>query len=109
MIAKQDKDRSKFKNYRPNSLTNCIAKICETVKKNIVMEHCESQNTFGETQSAYRKHRCTTDNLIKLNKPVNEIFQWSEMVGFVCLDVEKAFDVWRLGLVHKLNSIGLNI
>ena len=32
------------------------------------------------------------------------------MVGLVCLDVEKPFDaVWRLGLIHKLNSIELNI
>ena len=32
------------------------------------------------------------------------------MVGIVCLDVEKAFDaVWRLGLIHKLNSIDLKI
>ena len=32
------------------------------------------------------------------------------MVGLVCLDVEKAFDaVWRLGLIHKLNSIELKI
>ena len=108
MIPKQDKDRSKAENYRPISLTNCIAKICETVVKNIVMEYCESQNIFGETQSAYRKHRCTTDNLIKLTQHVSEAFQLSEMVGFVCLDVEKAFDaVWRLGHVHKLNSIGL--
>ena len=31
------------------------------------------------------------------------------MVGFVCLDVEKAFNaVWRLGFIHKLNLIGLN-
>ena len=35
MIPKQDKDRSKAENYRPNSFTNCIAKICETVVKNI--------------------------------------------------------------------------
>ena len=109
MIPKQDKDRSKAENYRPINLTNCISKICETVVKNIVMEYCESQNTFGETQSAYRKHCCTTDNLIKLTQHVSEAFQWSEMNGFVCLDTEKAFDaVWRLGLVHKLNSIGLN-
>ena len=108
MIPKQDKDRLKVENYRPISLTNCIAKICETVVKNIVMEYCESQNIFGETQSAYRKHRSTTNNLIKLNQHVSGAFQWSEMVGFVCLDVEKAFDaVWRLELVHKLNSIGL--
>ena len=66
MIPKPDKDRSKAKTYRPISLTDCIAKICENVVKNIVMEHCEIQNTFGETQSAYTKHRCTTDNLIKL-------------------------------------------
>ena len=56
------------------------------------MEYCESQNIFGETESAYRKHRCTTDNPIKLTQHVSEAFQWSEMVGFVCLDVEKAFD-----------------
>ena len=108
MIPKQDKDRSKAESYRPISLKNCIAKIFETVVKSIVMEYCESQNIFGETQSAYRKHRCTTENLIKLTQLVSEAFQWSEMVGFVCLDVEKAFDaVWRLGLVPKLNSIGL--
>ena len=108
MIPKQNKDRSKAENYLLINLTNCIAKICEAVVKNIVMEHCESHNIFGETQSAYRKHRCTTDNLIKLTQHVSEAFQWSEMVGSVCLDVKKAFDaVWRLGLLHKLNSIGL--
>ena len=61
-----------------------------------------------ETQSAYRKHHCTTENHIKLTQHVSEAFQWSEMVDFVCLDVEKAFDaVWRLRLVPKLNWIGL--
>ena len=44
MIPKQDKGRSNAESYRPISLTNCIAKICETVDKNIVMEYCESQN-----------------------------------------------------------------
>ena len=95
MIPKQDKYRSKAENYQPISPTNCLAKVCETVVKNIVLEHCEGLNVFGETQSAYRKHRCTTDNLIKLTQHVSEDFQWSELVGVVCLDVEKAFDaVW---------------
>ena len=84
--------------------------MCETVVKNIVLEHCESLNVFGGSQSADRKHHCTTDNLITLTQQVSEAFQWSEMVGLVCLDVEKAFDaVWRLGLIHKLYSIELTI
>ena len=50
-----------------------------------------------------------TDNLIKLTHHDSEAFQWSEMVGYVCLDVEKAFDAaWRACLVHKLNSNVLN-
>ena len=77
MIPKQDKDCSKAENYRPISLTNCLAKVCETVVKNIVLEHCESLNVFGETQSAYRNRRCTTNNLIKLTQHVSEAFQWS--------------------------------
>ena len=52
-------------------------------------EHCGSQNMFGETQSANRKHGCTTDHFLKLTHPVSEAFQWSEKVGFVCLDFEK--------------------
>ena len=84
--------------------------MCVTVVKNIALEHCESLNVFGETQSAYRKHRCTTNNLIKLNQHVSEAFQWSEMVGLVCLDVGKALDaVWRLRLIHRLYSIELKI
>ena len=32
------------------------------------------------------------------------------MLDLVCLDVEKSFDaVWRLGLIHNLNSIELKI
>ena len=85
--------------------------MCETVVKNIiVLEHCESLKVFGETQSAYRKHRYATDNLIKFILHVSEAFQLSGMVVLVCLDVEKAFDaVWRLGLIHKLYSIKLKL
>ena len=71
--------------------------------KNIVLTHCENNGVFGEMQSAYRRNRCTTDILLKLNWNVAEAFQWSLMVGSVCLDVEQVFDdVWRLGLQNKL-------
>ena len=105
MIPKQD--QSKAENYRPNSLRNCIAKICETVK-NIVMEYCESQKYSARLRVLTGK-TAATDNLIKLTHHDSEAFQWSKMVGYVCLDVEKAFDAaWRACLVHKLNSNVLN-
>ena len=72
--AKQKKDAE---NYRPISLTNCIAKISETAVKNIVLAHCENKDVFGEIQSAYRRNRCKTDNLLKRTQHVTETFQWS--------------------------------
>ena len=108
MLPKQNKIKKNAENYRPINLSNCIAKICETAVKNIVLAHCENNDVFGEMQSAYRRNRCTTDNLLKLTQHVTEAFQWSEMVGFVCLDIEKAFDaLWRIGLQNKLIQIGV--
>ena len=43
-------------------------------------------------QYAYRRNRCTTNNLLKLTKHFSEAFQFFQMVLLVCLDVEKAFD-----------------
>ena len=108
MLPKPQKDKKKAENYRPISLTNCIAKVCENVVKNLILDHCEANKVFGPQQSAYRANRCTTDDLLVLTQHISEAYQWSEMVGLVCLDVEKAFDaVWRLGLIDKLIKIRL--
>ena len=106
MPPKPQKYRKKAENYRPISLINCIANVCETVVKNIILDHCEANKVFGPQQSAYRAHRCTTDNLLVLTQHISEAYLWSEMVGLVSLDVEKTFDaVRRLGLINKLNKI----
>ena len=63
------------------------------------------KGVFGEMQSAYRRNRYTTENLLNLTQHVTEAFKWSEMVGFDCLDIEKAFDaVWRIRLQNKLQK-----
>ena len=36
MPPKPQKDKKKAENYRPISLTNCIAKVCETIFKNLI-------------------------------------------------------------------------
>ena len=106
MLPKPQKDKKKAENYRPISHTNCIAKVCKTFVKNLILDHCDANKVFGPQQSAYRANRCTTDNLHVLTQHISEAYQWSDMVGLVCLDVEKAFDaVWRLGLIDKLIKI----
>ena len=96
MLPKPQKYRKQTENYRPISLTNCIANVCETVVKNLIQNHCEADKVFGPQQSAYRANRCTTDNLLVLTQHISEAYQWSEIVVLDCLDVEKAFDaVWR--------------
>ena len=106
MLPKPQKDRKKAENYRPISLTNCIAKVCETFVKHIILNHYEANKFSGPLQSAYRANSRTTDNLFVLTQHISEAYQWSEMVEPVCLDVEKVFDaVWRLGLIDKLNKI----
>ena len=106
MLPKPQNDRKKAENYRPISLTNCIAKVCEPVVKNIILDHCEANKVFGPQQCAYRANRCTTGNLLVLTQYISEAYQWSEKLGLVCLDVEKVFDaVCRLGLIDKLNKI----
>ena len=61
---------------------------------------------FWEISQLFLFYICTTDNLLKLTQHVTEAFQWSEMVGFVCIDDDKAFDEeWRLGLQNKLQKM----
>ena len=109
MLSKLNKYKKGAKNYRQISLTNCFAKVCETAVKIIVLAHCENNDVSGGMQSAYRRNCCTTDNLLKLTQHVTKAFQWSEMVGFVCLDIEKAFDaVWALGFQNNLLQIGVH-
>ena len=103
------KNKKDAENYRPIIIINSIAKICETAVTNFVLAHCEESDVFGEMQSAYRRNRCTNDNLLHFTLHITEAFQWSEMVGFVCLDIEKAFDaVWRIGLQNKLLKNGVH-
>ena len=54
MIPKQNKDCSKAEKYRPISLTNCLAKVCETVVKNIVSERIQETSLYH--RQPYQTH-----------------------------------------------------
>ena len=83
LLQKPNKNKQDAENYRPISLTNCIAIICERAVKNIVLERCENNDVFGEMQSAYRRNRCRTDNFRKVTQHVTSISMVRN--GWICL------------------------
>ena len=80
-LPKPNKNKKDAENYRPISLTNCFAKVCETVVKNIVLRHCENNGVLSEMQSAYRRNCCTTDNLLKLTQHVSISMVGNDGIG----------------------------
>ena len=107
-IPKAGKDQSTPRGHRPISLINCIAKLLENVMKNRLLKFAEDNNLIGDDQSAYRKHRSTSDNLLRLSQTVSEALQQRQTVAAAFLDVQSAFDkVWHDGLIHKLHKMGI--
>ena len=108
MIAKGNKDRKVGKNYRPISLTSCLAKLLETAAKTRLRKHCEKHRIISENQTAYRKSQCTTYNLTKLTETIAKGLKTKRHTAAIFLDVEKAFDsVHHETLIHELHDLGL--
>ena len=66
MIPKKQDSKDNPGNYRPISLTNCIARLCERVILVKFQEHLKSNNIIVKQQSGFRAHRQTKDKLFNL-------------------------------------------
>ena len=107
-IPKPDKDHSDPNNYRPISLTSCLCKTFEKLVNNRLVYYLESNNLLTDTQSGFRKQRCTTDHLVRLETWVREGLINREHVVAISFDLEKAYDTtWRHGILLDLYNIGL--
>jgi hypothetical protein len=103
MIPKKDDDKSNPNNYRPISVTSCLGKILEKVMAKRLYSFLESNKLLVNTQSGFRKHRRTADNLFFLTQKVAESFNRKKNTGCLFFDISKAFDkVWHEGLFYKL-------
>ena len=58
-------DRLDPLNYRPVSLTCVICKICETIIRNKIVDHLESNNLLSNKQHGFRQRRSTLTNLLQ--------------------------------------------
>ena len=103
MAHKPSKRRSDSCSYRPISLRCCLSQVFEAIMTKRLMRWAENTDKLLTEQSGYRKYHSTNDKLFELTKAVCRAQRLSRRVGFIFLDIEKAFDgVWHNDLHHKL-------
>src|SRR3989442_9108269 len=91
-IPKPDKVYTDLTSYRPIALTSCLCKTMERMVNGRLVYYLESNNVISDMQSGFTKHRCTTDQLVRLETWVREGLANREHVVAILFDLEKAYD-----------------
>jgi hypothetical protein len=108
MIPKKTLNSKDPKDYRPISLTSCIAKLCERLILKKLNEFLENKGLIIKQQSGFRRQRQTKDNLAYLTQKIIESFNRRKKVLSIFFDIQAAFDrVWHAGLIRKMIEIGI--
>ena len=107
-LLKPNKDPHQPQSYRPISLTSAICKTMETMVATRLTAHLENNDCLAHTQSGFRKHRSTIDQITRLESAIRCAKLEKRVLVAVFLDLEKAFDLmWRKGTLQKLTEFGL--
>eukprot|EP00057_Strongylocentrotus_purpuratus_P023156 XP_011677630.1 PREDICTED: RNA-directed DNA polymerase from mobile element jockey-like [Strongylocentrotus purpuratus] len=95
-------------NYRPISLTSVIGKIMETVVRDEIVEHLESNDLITKHQHGFRKgHSCSTQ-LLEVTNDWTKYLDTGNNIDCIYLDYRKAFDsVPHARLIKKLQAYGI--
>ena len=101
-------DKKKPQNYRPISLTSIVGKIMETIIRDALEHHLESNCLINDSQHGFRRKRSCMTNLLEFYDTVTSNYDKRNNVDVIYLDFEKAFDtVPHERLLTKLASHGI--
>ena len=104
----QEGIKKRPENYRPVSLTCVVCKTMESLVRDKLMSHMESNRFFSEHQFGFRSgHSCATQLLCVL-EDWSRALDCYENVDVIYLDFRKAFDtVPHARLINKLYAYGI--
>ena len=101
-------DRTLPSNYRPVSLTSQVCKILESVVREHLLEHLNSNNILSDKQHGFRQRRSCLTNLLETFDSWTRILENDNGIDVAYLDFRKAFDlVSHQHLLHKMANYGI--
>ena len=102
-------DRTEPSNYRPVSLTSQVCKVLESIVREQVIKHLNSNNLLSEVQHGFREGRSCLTNLLETLEIWTEIIDEGDGLDIAYLDFRKAFDlVSHKHLIFKMSRYGIN-
>ena len=105
MVPKPNKDTKSAKSYRPISLLSCVGKVLERIIASRLSKYMEEKKMFSNSQSGFRSHRMTTEQLLRLSEQSHIGFKKQQTTAALFLDAEAAFDrCWHNGIRYKLKK-----
>lgn len=104
----KDGQRDDPSNYRPITLTSCVAKVFESIIDKRLSRRDAKDKTISDLQGGFRKGKGTNEHLFLLSEIVEKAREKSKPLYVCMIDIKKAYDtVWREGMLLKLWKNGI--
>ena len=72
-LLRKGRRRDELKNYRPIAIISVICKLCMLMVRGRIDKWTEDSGLLGEIQGAFRRGRCTADNLFMLERLIKMV------------------------------------
>ena len=104
-----NRDRQEAKNYRPISLTSCIARVMEKLLNEQILNNLQDQSLICNEQAGFLPGQSTVTQLCFLINRWQVVIDRGEGVEAIFLDLSKAYvRVSIPGLIYKLSRVGFS-